>query len=125
MSIDGKDPNNTIDIARLPIFNPTTKAQFEQLRNALVPVLTSSSKKAHYVMFLQEFAKQLAADLPSDQVKKVSSALTTLSNEKMKAEKASEKGGKKTKAAKTKTSLVASRPTTVDTNTYEEDAFGE
>ena len=125
IAIDGKDPNNTVDIATLPLFNPSTKAQFEQLRNTLVPILTASSKKAHYVLFLQELAKQLAADLPSDQVKKVSSALTTLSNEKMKAEKASEKGGKKTKAAKTKTTLVASRANTVDTNTYEDDAFGE
>ena len=125
VAIDGKDPNNTVDIATLPLFNPTTKLQFEQLRNTLVPILTASSKKAHYVLFLQEFAKQLAADLPSDQVKKVSSALTTLSNEKMKAEKASDKGGKKTKAAKTKTSAVVSRANTVDTNTYEDDAFGE
>lgn len=124
--VDSKDPHNTVDIATLPLFNPTTKLQFEQLRNTLVPILTASSKKAHYVLFLQEFAKQLAADLPSDHVKKVSSALTTLSNEKMKAEKAADKGGKKSKAAKTKTSLVANRAATAaDTNTYEDDAFGE
>jgi translation initiation factor 3 subunit J len=122
ISVDG---NNTVDIATLPLFNPSTKAQFEQLRTTLVPILTASSKKAHYVLFLQELAKQLAADLPSDQVKKVSSALTALSNEKMKAEKAADKGGKKTKAAKTKTTLVASRANTVDTNTYEDDAFGD
>lgn len=123
--LDDKNPNNTVNMATLPIFNPTTKSQFEQLRNTLVPIITANSKKAHYTMFLQEFAKQLAAELPSDQVKKVSSALTTLSNEKMKAEKAAEKTGKKSKAAKTKTSLVANRSSTVDTNTYEDDAFGE
>lgn len=43
----------------------------------------------------------------------------------MKAEKAAQKGGKKTKAAKTKTSLVASRASTADTNAYDEDGFGE
>lgn len=74
---------------------------------------------------MQDFVKQLAKDLPSDQIKKISSTLITLGNEKMKEEKAAEKGGKKTKAQKTKTQLVASRPNTTDVGAYDEDAFGE
>jgi len=74
-------------------------------------------------MFLQEFAKQLAKELPSDQVKKIASTLTALSNEKLREEKAAEKGGKKSKAQKTKTSLVANRPNEVFA-TYDDD-FGE
>ncbi|KAK3943265.1 eukaryotic translation initiation factor 3 subunit J [Diplogelasinospora grovesii] len=125
--IDAKDPNNTIDLSRLPLFNPSTKSQFELLRNTLTPVLASNSKKAHYVLFLQEFAKQLAKDLPSDQIKKISSTLTALSNEKMKEEKAAEKGGKKTKAAKTKTTLagVSRSGPVADVAAYDDEAFGE
>ena len=63
----------------------------------------------------------LTKDLPSGDIKTIASKLTTLSNEKMKEEKAAEKGGKKSKAAKTKTSLVASRDESfrADTTSYE------
>lgn len=124
--VDAKDPTSTVDLTALPLFDPKTKLQFEKLRDTLIPVITSNSKKAQYVIFLQEFTKQLVKDLPSDQIKKISSGLTALSNEKMKEEKAAEKGGKKSKAQKTKVALVASRntTTTADVNAYDED-FGE
>ncbi|RYC62867.1 hypothetical protein CHU98_g3348 [Xylaria longipes] len=119
------DPNKTVDLATLSLFNPSTKGQFETLRNTMTPLISNNHKKAHYTLFLQELTKQLAKDLPSDQIKKISSALTTLGNEKMKEEKAAEKGGKKTKAQKTKTQLVTSRPNTTDVAAYEDDGFGE
>ncbi|OTB05980.1 hypothetical protein M426DRAFT_10117 [Hypoxylon sp. CI-4A] len=122
--VDPRDPTKTVDLSTLPLFNPQTKTQFENLRNTIVPIIGGNSKKAHYGLFLQEFAKQLAKDLPSDQIKKVASTLTALSNEKMKEEKASDKGGKKTKAQKTKTALVTNRANTTDVGTYEED-FGD
>ena len=122
--IDNKDPTNTVNLAALPLLNPVTKLQFEKLRETLVPIITASSKKAHYSLFLQEFSKQLAKDLPSDQIKKIASTLTALSNEKMKEEKAADKGGKKSKAQKTKTTLAIGRPNVADTNTYE-DTFGD
>jgi len=126
--IDAKDPNNTVDLSALPVFNPQTKTQFEALRNTLIPILAANSKKAHYTLFLQEFTKQLAKDLPSDQIKKIASTLTALSNEKLKEEKAAEKGGKKSKAAKSKTSLAGvsrgGNNIAADTNTYDDD-FGE
>jgi len=123
---DESDPNKVIDLSSLALFNPTGKDGFLKLRESLVPLLTNNSKKAQYVLFLQEFTKQIAKDLPSDQIKKVASGLTTLSNEKMKEEKAAEKGGKKSKAAKTKASLVATRDVSsrADTAAYEDD-FGE
>lgn len=123
---DESDPTQVLDLASLKLFNPTSKADFTQLRETLTPLLANNAKKAHYVLFLQEFSKQIAKDLPSDQIKKIASGLTTLSNEKMKEEKAAEKGGKKTKAAKTKTSLVATRDVSykADTSSYQED-FGE
>lgn len=125
VALDASDPTRTVNIADLPLFKPTTKTQFENLRNTLVPIIGAHSKKAHYAIFLQEFAKQLAKDLPSDQVKKVASTLTALSNERMKEEKAAQGGGKKTKASKNKTSLVANRADVIDTKTYEDDGFGE
>ena len=116
------DPTSIIDLSSLPLFNPSTKDQFFKLREVLVPILASSSKKAHYTIFMQEFTKQIVKDLPSDQIKKIASGLTTLSNEKMKDEKAAEKGGKKTKAAKTKATLVATRDVSsrADTIAYED-----
>ncbi|ETS87154.1 Eukaryotic translation initiation factor 3 subunit J [Pestalotiopsis fici W106-1] len=122
--IDPKDPTKTIDMASLALFKPQTKTQFENLRNVLVPIISANHKKAHYSLFMQEFSKQLSKDLPSDQIKKIASALTALGNEKMKEEKAAEKGGKKTKAAKTKTSLVTTRANAEDMATYDDD-FGD
>ncbi|KAK9775772.1 hypothetical protein AB5N19_05160 [Seiridium cardinale] len=123
--IDPKDPTKTIDLGSLPLLNPQTKTQFENMRNVLVPIIGGNNyKKAHYGLFLQEFTKQLSKDLASDQIKKIASTLTALSNEKMKEEKASDKGGKKSKAAKTKTSLVTTRANTAEVATYEED-FGD
>lgn len=122
VQIDSKDPTATVDLTALPLFDPKTKLQFEKMRDTLVPVLSNNSKKAHYVIFLQEFTKQLAKDLPSDQIKKIASTLTALSNEKMKEEKAAEKGGKKSKAQKTKVTLVASRNAVgPDTRAYDDD----
>jgi translation initiation factor 3 subunit J len=119
---DPADPAGNVDLSKLPVFNPDTKDQFAKLRETLVPLLVANTKKAHYVLFMQEFAKQLCKDLPSDQIKKIASILTTLSNEKMKEEKAAEKTGKKSKAAKTKAVLNANRDITrkADTNAYDD-----
>lgn len=119
---DTSDPTKAVDLSALPLFKPTTKDQFATLTSVLIPLLTANAKKAQYSLWAPDFAKQLVKDLPSDQIKKVASALTTLSNEKMREEKSAEKGSKKSKAAKTKSSLVAQRDfAKVDTNTYEDD----
>jgi len=119
---DSSDPNTTIDLSSLSIFNPANKEQWTALRETLAPLLAQNTKKPQYAIFLPEFVKQIAKDLPSEQIKKVASALSTLSNEKMKEEKAAEKGGKKTKAAKTKTSLAATRDVAykADTTAYDD-----
>lgn len=106
---DPSDPSKAIDLSSLALFSPSTKDQFLQLRETLTPLLAHNSKKAQYALFLQEFTKEIVKDLPSDQIKKIASGLTTLSNEKMKEEKAAEKGAKKTKAAKSKSTLNATR----------------
>ncbi|KAJ1331105.1 Translation initiation factor eIF3 subunit [Microdochium nivale] len=123
--LDPKDPSKTVDLSAMPLFNPQTKLQFETMRNIMTPIIGNNYKKAHYTMFLQEFSKNLAKDLPSDQIKKIASTLTALSNEKMREEKASDKSGKKTKAQKTKTVLVTSRANAGDTVAYGNEDFGE
>ena len=123
VSADPSDPSSAIDLSSLPLFNPSTKDQFVKLRETLTPILAANAKKAQYTLFMQEFTKQIVKDLPSEQIKKIASGLTTLSNEKMKEEKAAEKGGKKTKAAKTKATLVANRDagSRADTTSYSEE----
>lgn len=120
VTTDPSNPNSTVDLSTLPLFNPNTKDQFLRLRETVAPLLAVNSRKAHYILFMTEFSKQIVKDLPSDQIKKIASGLTTLSNEKMKEEKAAEKGGKKTKAAKTKATLSANRDVSskADTTAY-------
>lgn len=121
VSVDSKDPSKTVDLGSLPLLNPTTKADFDKLLQTLGPILNAQSRKGPYVLFAQELVRELCKSLPSDQVKKVNSTLTTLANDKLREEKAAEKGGKKTKAAKTKTTLAIGRPTAIDTGNYHDD----
>lgn len=123
--VDPADPTKTVNLNQLPLFNPQTKTQFTTLRTTLAPIVNANVKKGHYTLFLEEFAKDLARELPSDQIKKIASSLTRLSNEKMKEEKATDKGGKKTKAAKTKTSLNTTRANAAEVDTFDDDAFGD
>ena len=126
-----EDKNNlgqTIDLSQLAIFKPVTKAQFEQLSTVLAPLLTASSSKPHYSLWVQDFVKKITADLPSTEIKKAASGLTAQSNEKLKEEKAAEKGGKKTKAAKSKATLAAGRDIgrgVADTNAYDDDGLDD
>ena len=106
---DKLHPGQTIDLSTLSLFKPASKSQFEALSTTLVPLLTAASGKPHYSIWLADFVKKIAADMPSVEIKKAASGLTALSNEKMKEEKAMEKGGKKSKAAKSKISLAAGR----------------
>lgn len=125
---DKANPGQTIDLSKYPLFKPTTKGQFDALSAALVPLLTAASSKPHYPIWLPTFMKQISADLPSIEIKKAASALTALSNEKLKEEKEKEKGGKKSKAVKTKTTLAATRDMgrgMADTTSYEEGGLGD
>ncbi|KAF4977754.1 hypothetical protein FZEAL_5773 [Fusarium zealandicum] len=119
--VDSNDPTSTVDISKLPLFQPKTKAQFEKLTTTVGPILSVNAKNPHYSLFLQDFAKVLAKEMNSEQIKKLASTMTALGNEKMREEKAADKGGKKTKAAKTKTSLVTGRANIADTATYDDD----
>jgi len=117
-----EDPASAVDLSGMKLFKPSTPADFKKLNETLTGLLTQHSKKPQYALFMQDFAKQLVKDLNSDQIRKVATGLSTMSNEKMKEEKAAEKGGKKTKAAKTKPSVVASKDVSsrADTMAYDD-----
>lgn len=116
---DAADPTNSVDLSAMALFKPTTKDQFAHLSDTLAPLLTPHSKKPQYSLWVQDFTKRLVKDLPSADIKKIASALTTASNEKMREERAADKGSKKSKAAKTKVSLVSHRDNQIDNTAYE------
>lgn len=118
---DSTDPTKSIDLSAMPLFKPVTKDQFTRLTETLLPLLTPHSKKAQYPLWAQDFTRKLVKELPSADIKKIASALTTASNEKMREERAADKGNKKTKAAKTKISLNASRDIHADNTSYDQD----
>jgi len=123
--VDPKDPTKAIDLATLDVFRPATKAQFDSLRQVLVPLVGQNVKKAHYSGFLQELVKGFAKDMTSEQIRLVASKLTVVANEKQKEEKDAQKGGKK-KAAPKKAGLAAAGKVmdTFDTRSYE-DAYDD
>lgn len=106
---DAADPTKSIDLSEIALFRPATKQQFADLTKALVPLLTAQTKKPQYTLWVQDFARQLVKDMSSTDIKKVTSVLTTAGNEKLKEEKAADKGGKKSKAAKSKITLAGAR----------------
>jgi translation initiation factor 3 subunit J len=118
----GDDPADAIDLTKLKVFQPAGIAGFKKMRETVTPLLVANAKKPQYESFMKEFVKDLSKELNSEQIKKIASGLTALSNEKLREEKAAEKGGKKTKAAKTKTSLAASRDISsrADTTFYDD-----
>ena len=121
------DLGSAVDLSNVKLFNPTTLGQFNELREVVGPLIARNAKKPQYANFSIEFAKAIAKELPSEQIKKVASGLTTLSNEKMKEEKAAEKGGKKTKAQRGKVTLNAARDVAAgkDTRVYDDDGLDE
>lgn len=123
---DPKDPSKSIDLSALPLFNPTTKQQFSDLQNIITPLITANIRKGQYPLFVQELVRNLVKDMSSENIKKVASIVTTLSNEKLREEKAAsstKKGGK----AKKQPALVgaASKDADrIDTSSYA-DAYDE
>lgn len=92
-----KAPSNGVqnDISN---FRPKTKEEFDEFSKQLTEIITSVGHLPHYAMFVAGLVKAIAEPLGSDDVKKVSSGLTALGNEKLKTEKGP--GGKAKKGKK-------------------------
>ena len=108
-------------------FNPRTKEQFDEFSTRLTTIITSVSHLPHYAMFVSGLVKAIAEPLGSDDVKKVTSGLTALGNEKLKTEKGA--GGKKKGGGKKPTLSVGAAKSVApkfDTSNYgDEDEFDD
>ena len=102
----------------LSTFRPRTKDEFDEFSKRLTEVITSVANLPHYAMFVVGLVKAISEPLGSEDVKKVSSGLTTLMNEKLKTERGAggkKKGGKKPALV---VGAVKSAAPKFDTNNY-------
>jgi translation initiation factor 3 subunit J len=108
----------------LASFRPRTKEEFDEFSQRLTAIITSVSDLPHYALFIGGLVKAIAEPLGSDDVKKVTSGLTALGNEKLKAEKASGGKGKGKAKAKPTLSIGAAKSASAkfDTKDYGDDA---
>jgi len=115
-----------VELGSLPLFKPGNKETFDLLRATLVNLLQASNKKPLFSSFVSDLVVDLSRELTADQAKKLSSRVTTVSNEKMKEEKSMDKDKKKSKAQKTKTALVGGKNLhTADTSNYDDGGLAD
>jgi translation initiation factor 3 subunit J len=105
-------------------FSPRTKDEFDEFSKRLTTIITSVGHLPHYAMFINGFVKAICEPLGSEDVKKVSSAVTALYNEKLKSEKGSgkKKGGKKPALVVAAAKSAAPK---FDTASYGDDDFDD
>lgn len=105
-------------LSDLAIFKPTNKQEFENLRKTLVPLLQQLNEVStvQYANFVTDLCRDVCKPIATDQIRKVSSTLTALQNEKVREERANR--GKKKKPIATAASLKVDDAK--DTTNYEE-----
>ncbi|KAK9433992.1 eukaryotic translation initiation factor 3 subunit J [Lipomyces doorenjongii] len=112
-------PSGEPDLEDLAVMKPNTKEQFDELNTRLGALLTGLSRNPAYATtFLPSFMKTLVQPLNSEQVRKCASALTAVSNEKIKEERAADKSSKKKKAKPGLANASAKIDDAVDTTNY-------
>ena len=114
-----KSPNGSDD--DVLNFRPRTKEEFDEFSKRLTTIITSVSHLPHYAMFVAGLVKSISEPLGSDDVKKVTSGLTALGNEKLKAEKGSGKGKKAAKKPALVVGAAKSVAPKFDTRAYGDD----
>lgn len=77
-----------------------SKEDFDSFRKNLVEKLVPVERSPHYVSFLETLCRELCTSLDPEDIKRISSALSILSNEKIKASKGTKKKAKKGAAIK-------------------------
>lgn len=103
-------------------FDPKTKEEFDKFSQMLCEKITKFDKSPYYVPFMENLVRDLTLGVGAEDLKKVSSTLTALYNEKVKLQKGT-KGKKKTKKA----TLVVEKDgiTTADDDARFENEFGD
>ncbi|XP_037562693.1 eukaryotic translation initiation factor 3 subunit J isoform X2 [Dermacentor silvarum] len=66
---------------------PVTRDDFDNLRKALAAKLTACERSPHYVGFLDDLLRDLSLNMESEDVKRLSSSLNAVANEKVKQQK--------------------------------------
>jgi len=89
---------------------PVCKEDFDAFAEALKDKISKYEKSAHYVPFLETLFRDLCISLETDDIKRLSSAMTAVQNEKVKQLKA----GKGKKKSKKGPSLVVGKAGTLD-----------
>jgi len=79
-----------------------TKEDFDSFRKSLVDKLVVYDKSPHFVNFLESLFREVCVSVESDDIKRLSSSLTALFNEKVKAQKAGTKPKRKGKGVSVK-----------------------
>ncbi|KAK9467646.1 eukaryotic translation initiation factor 3 subunit J [Lipomyces arxii] len=112
-------PVSVAQLEDLDVMNPKTKAEFEELNTKLTAALVSLSRNPVYAtVFLPQFLKNVVGPLNSEQVRKCASTLTTVSNEKLKEERAADKPKKGKKGKPGLAAASAKIDDAVDTTNY-------
>lgn len=70
-------------------FTLQSKEDFERFRTDLVSKLSDVSSEPFYSAFLEDLFRDLCVPLDTDDLKRISSSLTALYNEKLKAQRVS------------------------------------
>ncbi len=78
---ESKDTSSGLDISL------SSREDFDAFKKSLVEKLLTYDKSPHYVNFLENLFRELCVSLESDDIKRLSSSLTALFNEKVKAQK--------------------------------------
>ncbi|CAG2100253.1 unnamed protein product [Medioppia subpectinata] len=90
------ESNSSTSASGLDI-NLNTREDFDSFRKSLIDKLLVYDKSPHFVNFLENLFRELCVSIESDDIKRLSSSLTALFNEKVKLQKAGAKGKKKGK----------------------------
>ncbi|KAJ1662189.1 Translation initiation factor 3 subunit J component, partial [Coemansia sp. RSA 25] len=102
----------------LTALQPKTEAEFDELQTALVERIQKSQSHRLYVQFLEKLFRELSLPLKDVDVRKFSSTLTTLANEK---QRIARDATKKKKPTTKKPTLVTAPKAKMDMNDYSND----
>jgi len=83
----GVSIKGNMNVQRLMEIQPKTKPEFDEFISLLVGRIESFQNHGLYAQFVNDFCRQLCLPLKDVDVRRVSSTLTTLSNEKQRASK--------------------------------------
>jgi len=84
--------DNTTPLEKM---TPKTKEQFDEFQKALVEIVSKHQKQGFYTTFLENLFRELSQPLSDFNVRKLSTALTTLSNDKQRQTKIAQQNKKK------------------------------